>query len=458
MVALDLTGREAADYNRVRAAKGNMRQRLAVSLVMLMLTSMMSFGIVGGQNPQNIGSSGENLEIGEISQDSKDILVNPNPWIEPSLWQRVYSGQEEIRVTVISHSLRELNAWQHKHGQIEIQTAAFDGQQLVVTDSTDDVIDHRTFWLDSNMFHKLSGVAGIIGILDAENSPEPYDTMPLGDEGNQPNSVRSGEIHGATDAWERGYSGEGIIVAVADTGIDFAHPDLDGTQARIQDGNQHDGWPMMFDHNSMYYWLLNGEAYPERNTWYADTSILDYDNDSNGVLDNSGHIITGIPNSTSGVYHLGEHPDPTLRSQMGGDVPILVIDSVTNGTYDIVIPDINRNGNFSDDEWMYKGNETAGLDEDGDGIRDVSAGLLYWISDGINGVPYGEVYAARHGYSDRIAGAGNLTLFMLDSGNHGTLCASAVAAQAQVNNGAVLGWLLMPQLQVSAITTQEVTH
>jgi len=449
VVALDLTGREAADYNRVRAAKGNMRQRLAVSLVMLMLTSMMSFGIVGGQNPQNIGSSGENPEIGEISQDSKDILVNPNPWIEPSLWQRVYSGQEEIRVTVISHSLRELNAWQHKHGQIETQTAAFDGQQLVVTDSTDDVIDHRTFWLDSNMFHKLSGVAGIIGILDAENSPEPYDTMPLGDEGNQPNSVRSGEIHGATDAWERGYSGEGIIVAVADTGIDFAHPDLDGTQARIQDGNQHDGWPMMFDHNSMYYWLVNGEAYPERNTWYADTSILDYDNDSNGVLDNSGHIITGIPNSTSGVYHLGEHPDSTLRSQMGGDVPILVIDSVTNGTYDIVIPDINRNGNFSDDEWMYKGNETAGLDEDGDGIRDVSAGLLYWISDGINGVPYGEVYAARHGYSDRIAGAGNLTLFMLDSGNHGTLCASAVAAQAQVNNGAVLG--MAPNATIASI-------
>ena len=111
MVALDLTGREAADYNRVRAAKGNMRQHLAVSLVMLMLTSSMSFGIVGGQNSQNMGSSGENPEIGEISQDSKDILVNPNPWIEPSLWQRVYSGQEEIRVTVISHSLRELNAW-----------------------------------------------------------------------------------------------------------------------------------------------------------------------------------------------------------------------------------------------------------------------------------------------------------------------------------------------------------
>ena len=51
-------------------------------------------------------------------------------------------------------------------GRLRTQSAAFNGQQLVVTDSTDGVIDHRTFWLDSNIFHKLLGVAGIIGILD----------------------------------------------------------------------------------------------------------------------------------------------------------------------------------------------------------------------------------------------------------------------------------------------------
>ena len=449
VAALDLTGRETADYNRVRADKHSMRQRLAVSLAMLMLTSTMSYGAAVIQNNESDFFVDTNSEQSDRSQSSEAVFTNPNPWVEPSLWERVYSGQEEVRVTVISHSLRELNAWQHRYGQIETQSAAFNGQQLVVTDSTDGVIDHRTFWLDSDIFHKLLGVAGIIGILDAENSPEPYDTTPLDMGENQPNSVRSGEIHGATEAWDRGYSGEGIIVAVADTGIDFAHPDLDGTQARIQDGNEHDGWPMMFDHNSMYYWLVNGEAYPQRNTWYADTSTLDYDNDSDGVLDNSGYVISGLPNSTSGIYHLGEHPDSTLRSQMGGDVPIIVIDSVSNGAYDTVIPDINRNGNFSDDEWMVKGNETAGLDEDGDEIRDVSAGLLYWISDGVNGVPYGEIYSGRHGYSNRIAGAGNLTLFMLDSGNHGTLCASAVAAQAQVNDGAVLG--MAPNATIASI-------
>ena len=98
-----------------------------------------------------------------------------------------------------------------------------------------------------------------------------------------------GEIHGANDAWDRGYTGEGMIVAVADTGVDFAHPDLDGTQARVDDiRSDWSGWPMMFDHNSMYSYLVNGQSYPQSNTWYADTSTLDYDNNSDGLLDISG--------------------------------------------------------------------------------------------------------------------------------------------------------------------------
>ena len=452
--SLDLTGREAAAYNSVRCSTAGMRQRLAIALILLMLTSSMSSFFAGAEFPEALDSG----KIDDSGPESTPAEVEAvplqffDPWVEPSLWERVEVGQEQVRVTVITHSLAELDRWQFLNEQKEKQMPAGAGQVLEVTDPADG-IDHRTFWLDAALFHKLTGVAGIIGILDAQNSPEPYDTNPLGttdaaDEA-EPTSVRSGEIHGANDAWERGYAGEGIVVAVADTGIDFAHPDLDGTQARIADGKQHDGWPMMFDHNSMYYWLVHGEAYPARSTWYADTSTLDWDNDSNGVLDISGHNITGLPASQSGVYHLGEHPDRTLRSQMGGDVPLLLIDTQTNGSYDLVIPDINRNGNFSDDERMSKGNETAGLDENGDGTRDVSAGLLYWISDGANGVPYGDTYAARHGYSNRIAGAGDLVLFMLDSGSHGTLCASAVAAQGEVANGKVLG--MAPNATIASI-------
>ena len=93
--------------------------------------------------------------------------------------------------------------------------------------------------------------------------------------------------------------------------------------------------------------------------------------------------------------------------------------------------------------------QTAGLDEDGDGIRDVSAGLLYWISDGINGVPYGEIFTQGMVIPTVLLVPVILHLFMLDSGNHGTLCASAVAAQAQVNNGAVLG--MAPNATIASI-------
>ena len=157
--------------------------------------------------------------------------------------------------------------------------------------------------MSADIFHKLPSVPGVISILDAQNNPQPYDIIPFERPDSNPESVRSGEIHGANDAWERGYTGEGMVVAVADTGVDFAHPDLNGTQARVDDSRSDwSGWPMMFDHNSMYTYLVNGNAYPQSNTWYADTSNLDYDNNSDGVLDISGYNISGIPNSLSGVY------------------------------------------------------------------------------------------------------------------------------------------------------------
>ena len=112
-------------------------------------------------------------------------------------------------MTVITRSLATLNQWQHDNGAIEEQKPAKGGESLVAIDPTDGQVDHRTFWMDAGIFHKLTGVPGIIAILDAEKAPEPYDTMPFeSPPGFEPESVRSGEIHGANDAWERGYAGE----------------------------------------------------------------------------------------------------------------------------------------------------------------------------------------------------------------------------------------------------------
>jgi len=373
------------------------------------------------------------------------------PWIDHSLSLRVSSGQDRVRVTIITSSLADLDAWQSTSGLKEKQAPADQGERLLQVDTASEGVDHRTFWIESYLVQKLPGVKGVMAIIDAERAPEPFSTNPLlSTPQSEPASVRAGEIHGATAAWSRGFTGEGIVVAVADTGVDFGHPDLNGTQARVLlSDSPYVGWPLMLDHNSMYYWLVDGDAYPSRDSWYADTSTIDYDNDSDGTLDISGLNITGVNTSRSGIYHLGEHPDSNLRDRAGGDVPILVVDDRIAGLYETVWPDIDRDGWFGNETPMRPGEETSGRDVDGDGLWDISAGLLYWISDGSLGVPYSDTYASRHGYSNRVAGSGNLTLFMLESGTHGTLCASAVASQGKIDGGRVIG--MAPNATISSI-------
>ena len=300
--------------------------------------------------------------------DSINDISPGSPWLDRSLTDKHLSNQEKLRITAITSSLDHLDNWQRKVGAIDRQAPSGPGESLVRGDLKTDSIEHRTFWVNSTLLPKIFGVPGLIALIDAERSPEPYWEL---DSAPSPDSVRTGEIHGANDAWDLGYSGEGIIVAVADTGVDFAHPDLNGTQARVDfEESKYDGWPLMFDHNSMYSWVVDGEAYPDVNTWYADTSTVDFDNDSNGILDNSGYNISGINQSLSGVYHLGEHPDWRLRDKVGGDVPILVVDELVSGVYETVWPDIDRDGWFGNETPMRPGEETSGLDTDGDGLND----------------------------------------------------------------------------------------
>ena len=130
--------------------------------------------------------------------------------------------------------------------------------------------------------------------------------------------------------------------------MDFAHPDLNGTQARVTfDDSPYNGWPLMLDHNSMYNWMVHGEAYP------ADLHGTQIPQQSIKTTIQTDYWMSrteyfGINMSLRRIS-LGEHPDSTLRSKQGGDVPILVVDDMASGEYKTVYADLDRDGEFGDE-------------------------------------------------------------------------------------------------------------
>jgi hypothetical protein len=259
--------------------------------------------------------------------------------------------------------------------------------------------------------------------------------------------------HKSKAAWDKGYTGQGVKVAVIDSGIDFAHPDLQGTWAVEPAGKPNAGWPIAFDDTSMAHYALSGGD--TSGTWYVDTSFTTTMTTTVfTTVDDKGQTITNTytltPTSKSGVYHLGLHPDPALLYWWYGEKPaVLVVDENTAGVYDTVYVDLNDNHDFTDDKPVTMNDPVSWVDLWGpggkgapDGLADLSGGLVYYIADGTDYVPAFDWLWAPYlpsGYVS-VPGAGDMVAFMINNAyadtDHGQLCASAVAGQGVIDGGA----------------------
>ncbi|MEN6371553.1 MAG: S8 family serine peptidase [Armatimonadota bacterium] len=241
----------------------------------------------------------------------------------------------------------------------------------------------------------------------------------------QPDTWLTKDVQGASAAWNAGYTGNGVKVAVIDEGIDICHPDLNGCQARVADpSSPYYGWPIVFDPYAMAYYALNRRP----TGGYVDTSKTI--TDANPVYRGRRYTLPGT--SKSGTYHIGVHPSywlPYIINPWGLQPAVLVADESTPGVYDTVYVDINKDLNFLNDKPCRKGDETSWWDKDGDGLADYSAGMVYFIADGINPIP-----ASDWLYHLTSPANGALVAFAGGFGKwdeHGTLVASAIAAKGK---------------------------
>jgi len=271
--------------------------------------------------------------------------------------------------------------------------------------------------------------------------------------------------HNAIEAWLSGYTGAGVRVAVNDSGVDMAHPDFWGTEARYQNVtgfsyyDYFDGWPIALDPIANYLMAFDLEVNRQLtslNTFaYGITHFADTSATGTGdtiVFNSTVYTTTGTASPANPVYHIGYHPDWALENYIWGErIGVLVVDEDGDDIYDTVYVDLNNNKDFRDDKPVRKdtywadnhvqgADELAWWDADLDGYPDVSGGMLYFIADGYHCPPFFDVYfgcaTSPHGGSYPPPGNGDMVAFMfvnLYDTNHGQLCASNVVAQGKIN-------------------------
>ncbi len=188
------------------------------------------------------------------------------------------------------------------------------------------------------------------------------------------------------------------------------------------------------------------------------------------------YTIDGIT-SQSSDFHFGFHPSEVVKRAYG-TLGILVVDSTNPYEYEKVILDMNNDHVFDSSDvvvdrdnpiaWVDNFNKTAAGANDvanitiPDGYPDVSAGMLYFISDGNNSIPYSVRYAEINEIEDednyKTPPNGNLLAFIgefdIDSrtnakADHGTKMASRLISQGKMGTYQVTG--LSPNAKIIAI-------
>ncbi|MGI8587203.1 MAG: S-layer homology domain-containing protein [Chloroflexia bacterium] len=261
-----------------------------------------------------------------------------------------------------------------------------------------------------------------------------------------PDSWHTVDVQDVRPAWAAGYRGSGVNVAVVDSGVDFGNPDLLGTYARVTDpASPYYGWPMAFDPTSMEL-MADGiigdipNAVNAYGSWYIDTSATIHGESGSFTtitatpsgINPVSHTFTMPGTSKSGIYHIGIFPDEHLAFDFYAEYPVVVVaDTQQAGVYDTVYIDLRDTHDMRNATALRKGHEVDGVDTNGDGLPDISSGMLYFIADGLHPVPatdwmYG-LGAPNNGSLVAMMGS-----FDYDE-HHGTACASSVVAQGIID-------------------------
>lgn len=288
-----------------------------------------------------------------------------------------------------------------------------------------------------------------------------------------PSDANEAAMHNSDMAHALGFDGTDVVVAVIDTGLDFAHPDLYNVTYRVLDtGSDYFLHPMAYDGASLNDWLVFGETGP--NSWWVNTTysttVVEFNmtrwvNWTDGMTTLSWNV-SGVPGLSAGKeVRIGFHPDDKLNDLLGMRAGVILFSNMAAaGPFDSVVVDLDGDFDLSDEKRAFVNTDWGTFDPeaelifqdlDRDGLQDVSGGMVTFISDGLREIPYAsrqidvlnltfqsmlndnsfDIWEGLDPASNLVPGDGDLTMLFGDfddpgtGGSHGTWVASAIAGQ-----------------------------
>ncbi len=206
--------------------------------------------------------------------------------------------------------------------------------------------------------------------------------------------------HQVSEVHDMGIEGENVKVSFMDTGFDMAQPDLRGKHAVFHYDSsmpnyteQYDGHPIAYDATSMADYVYDGEVGP--NSWYVNTSYsaIAHDTTNRGMIAQyeakpPAHSIYQLPSSVEDgeEVRFGLHPDQKLLSWYGEKPAVLLTKNDTTDQWTKLYTDLDNDRSFRDENpaWINgtdRDSECISQDIDGDGIADISGGMVYFMSN-----------------------------------------------------------------------------
>ncbi|WP_088036097.1 S8 family serine peptidase [Evansella clarkii] len=193
--------------------QSKLRHYFIYSLILLLAISTFSGAGFANGSGQNASLSSVHLDVNETSSEPVTVIVELEA---ESIAEANYRGKSQSKEGLAAERENVISS---------IEAAV---SSATINQEYDYVFSGFSVEVAQNELHELAAVAGVKAVYPNETyEVSSVDEAELIDaESFSPAMMDSAPFIGSDLAWDAGYTGEGVTVAVIDTGVDYTHPEL----------------------------------------------------------------------------------------------------------------------------------------------------------------------------------------------------------------------------------------